>query len=170
MATFKSIRTTLAMAVMTCAAVLACAWPTYTQADEPGAAAEDIGADTTKIGSLQATTRLVQDEKVKGKWYMEIKVENTSSEGRATAEVDELVQKTVYTPAMGRSGPVPTLAYKVHEKVDVLPNETAVVRHPLPGWLGMQIGASLKPPKLDKEGNPVLQSSTTFSTAVSSRS
>jgi hypothetical protein len=171
MVTFKSIRTTLAVAVMTCGAALVCGWPGYTQADgvQSAAAADDIGADTTKVGALQATTRLVQDEKVKGKWYMEIKVENTSSEGRATAEIDELVQKTVYTPAMGRSGPVPTLAYKVHEKVDVLPNETAVVRHPLPGWLGMQIGASLKPPKLDKEGNPVMQSSTSFSTAVSSR-
>jgi hypothetical protein len=171
MATFRSIRTVVAIAALTCGAVLVAAWPTETQADgvQSAAAQDDIGADTTKIGSLEATTRLVQDEKVKGKWYLEISVQNTSGEGRATAEINEQVQKMVYSPAMGRSGPVPTVAYKVQEKVDVLPKETATVRHPLPAWLGSQISSSLKPPKLDKEGNPVMQSTTSFSTVVSSR-
>lgn len=171
MTNLKNIKTVLAVAVVTCGAVLSVAWPTDTQADDvqSAAAQEDIGADTTKIGAMNATTRLVQDTKTKGKWYIEVKVENTSSEGRQTAEINEEVQKVVYTASMGRSGPIPTVAYKVHEKVDVLPNETAIVRHPLPAWLGTQISNSLKPPKMDKEGNIVMQSTTSFSTVVSSR-
>jgi hypothetical protein len=171
MATLNNLKTVLAAAMITCGAVLMATWPTDTQADDvqSAAAQDNIGVDTTKVGALNATTRLVQDSKVKGKWYMEIKVENTSSEGRQTAEINEEVQKMVYTASMGRSGPIPTVAYKVHEKVDVLPNETATVRHPLPAWLGTQISNSLKPPKMDKEGNVVMQSTTSFATTVSSR-
>jgi hypothetical protein len=171
MATFQNTRSVLAVAAVTCAATLAVAWPTDTHADgvESLAEAEDIGADTTKVGALLATTRLVQDEKAKGKWYLEIKVENTSDEGRQTAELNEEVLKMVFTPSMGRSGPIPTVAYKVHDKVEVLPNETAVVRHPLPGWLGLQISNSRKPPKTDRHGNIMMVPTTSFSTAVSSR-
>jgi len=47
--------------------------------------------------------------------------------------------------------------------------ETKTVRQELPGWLGWQISASLKPSKLDKNGNPVMQSLTSFTTTVSKR-
>ena len=172
MATFKSIQTVLGVASLTCATVVISAWPTETHADDVQSAAadEDIGADTTRIGALNATTRLVQDSKVKGKWYIEVTVENTSSEGRQTAELNEEIQRMVFTPSMGRSGPVPTVAYKLHEKVEVLAKETATMRHPLPGWLGMQITNSLKPPKTDKAGNIVVQTTTSFLTSVSTRS
>lgn len=168
MATLKTLGTVIGVAAVTCAAVLAGAWPTNTQADdaETQVAQEDIGVDTTKLGDVQAKSRLVEDEKVKGKWYVELKVENKSDEALAAVQIEESVQKASWASSMGRSGPIPTVAWKMNKKVELAAKETKTVRQELPGWLGWQISSSLKPPKLDKDGNAVVQSSTTFSTTV----
>lgn len=169
MATLKTLGTVLGVAAVTCAAVLACAWPTTTQADDAEtqvAQEEDIGVDTTKLGELQAKSRLVEDDKIKGKWYVELKVENKSDEALAAVQVEESVQKASWAASMGRSGPIPTVAWKMNKKVELAAKETKTVRQELPGWLGWQISNSLKPPKLDKDGNAVVQSSTSFSTTV----
>jgi hypothetical protein len=165
---FKGIQMMLGAAMVSCAAVLVCAWPSDTHADdaESAAAEPDVGVDTTKMGALQATTRLVQDDKVKGKWYVEVKVHNTSGEGREALEVAETLEKTVFQPMMARGGPVPSKVWQAKDKVEVLPNETVTVRHALPAWLNSQVSASLKAPKLDKQGNPVMQSTTMFATSV----
>jgi hypothetical protein len=164
----KEIQMMFGAAMVSCAAVLACAWPTDTHADdaESAAAEPDIGADTTKMGALQATTRLVQDDKVKGKWYVEVKVHNTGTQEREAIEVSESLEKTVFQPMMARGGPVPSKVWQAKDKLEVLPKETVVVRHALPAWLNPQVSASIKPPKLDKQGNPVMQSTTMFATSV----
>lgn len=169
MASLKTLGTVLGVGVVTCAAALAGAWPTTTQADDVEtqvAQEQDIGVDTTKLGEMMAKSRLVEDDKVKGKWYVELKVQNTSKEELAAVEIDETVQKASWAASMGRSGPIPTMAWKTHQKVQVPAGETKTVRQELPGWLGWQISNSLKPPKLDKDGNAVVQSSTSFSTTV----
>lgn len=168
----RTLGTVIGTALVTCVVVLAGAWPRYLQADDAEtqvAQEEDIGADTTKLGEILAHSRLVEDTAVKGKWYVEVKVQNTSGEAGGTVDIEESVQKATYTASMGRSGPIPTVAWKTHQKVEVGAKETKTVRQELPGWLGWQISASLKPPKLDKDGNPVVQSSTSFSTTVSKR-
>jgi hypothetical protein len=97
-------------------------------------------------------------------------VHNTNDEGRESADIEEVIEKVVYTPAMGRAAPIPTTAWKVRDKVDVMPGATVAVRHAVPAWLNWQVANSLKPPKLDKNGNPVVQSTTSFSTSVNSPS
>lgn len=166
----RNIQVIIGTAALTCASVLALSWPRETQADDAESAVakeEDIGADTTKIGALQVTTRLVKDEKVRGKWFIEVKVHNTNTEERQTAEVQEAVMRTDFRSMMARSGPIPTVAWKTTEKIDVLPNETAIVRHPIPAPLAQQIANATKPQKLARNGEPVMQSSTMFSTSVS---
>jgi len=157
-----------AVAAVTCACVLACAWPTRTEADDFDGRQADIGSNTTKIGHIQATSRLVEDSKVKGKWYLEIQAKNTSSETQ-TAEIEEQILKESMASMMARSGPIPAVAWKVREKVQVLPNETAVVRHPLPAWLAQQVAASVAAPKTNKNGEVVLASRTSFMTTIDQR-
>jgi hypothetical protein len=163
-----TIARTAAAAAVTCACVLACAWPTRTEADDFDGRQADIGANTTKAGKIQATSRLVEDTSVKGKWYIEIEAKNTSAETQ-TAEFDEQVLKESMAAAMARSGPIPTVAWKVHEKVQVLPNETALVRHPLPAWLSQQIAASRAAPKTNKDGEPIMVARVGFMTMIDQR-
>ncbi|MBI5534909.1 MAG: hypothetical protein HY898_19435 [Deltaproteobacteria bacterium] len=157
-----------AVASVTCACVLACAWPTRTEADDFDGRQADIGADTTKVGHIQATSRLVEDAKVKGKWYLEIQAKNLSTETQ-TAELDEQILKESMASMMARSGPIPTVAWKVHEKIQVLPNETAVVRHPLPAWLSQQIAAANAAPKTNKAGEAIIVARASFMTNIQQR-
>jgi hypothetical protein len=159
---------TAAVAAVTCACVLACAWPTRTEADDFDGRPADIGSNTTKVGQIQATSRLVEDSRVKGKWYMEIQAKNLSAETQ-TAELDEQVLKESMAAMMSRSGPIPTVAWKVHEKVQVLPNETAVVRHPLPAWLSQQISASVAAHKTNKNGEAIIVARASFMTMIDQR-
>jgi hypothetical protein len=165
----RTIAHTATIAAVTCACVLACAWPSRTEADDFDGRIEDIGSNTTKVGNIQATSRLVEDPKVKGKWFLEISARNTSATAVETAEIEEQVLKESFQSMMARSGPIPTVAYKVREKVQVLPNETAVVRHPLPAWLGSQIAAAHAAPKTNKNGEPIAVARATFMTRVETR-
>jgi hypothetical protein len=153
-------------AVVTFVSALAGAWPSTTEADDFGARVEDVGSDTTVSGTVQVTSRLVEDAKAKGKWLIEIEAKNTSPDAVATAQLQEQVLKESMASMMARSGPIPTVAWKINERVEVLPNETAVLRHPLPAWLSSQIAASRAAPKLDREGAPVIASRTSFMTRV----
>jgi hypothetical protein len=166
---FKQVRVVVATAAITCGTIVVGAWPSSTHADDPASEVEgqqDIGTDTTVIGTLRATSRLVADAKAKGKWWLEVSVENTGTEGVETAELEEQLQKATYNQSMGRGGPIPTVAWKVKDTVSVGAKQTVVRRHAVPGWLAWQITNSVKPQRLDRNGNPMGMISTTFSTVV----
>jgi hypothetical protein len=155
-------------AAISCAAVLVCAYPATGQADGPEAALaqqEAIPADATKIGALLAYASLVQDEQVRGRWYLELKVQNTTKEGAESAEIEACLEKTVFN-MMARGAPPPTVAWTVKEKVEVGPGKVATRRIRLPGKLAWQVHASSLPPKQDASGMPVNPVSTSFSVRV----
>ena len=164
----SSIGRTVASAVITFACAVACAWPATTEADEFGGPTEDIGSQTTAAGMVRATSRLVEDPNVPGKWYIEVEAKNTSSEAIATAQLEEQILRESMASMMARSGPIPTVAWSMVEKVQVLPNETAIVRHPLPAALSAQIAASRAKPKVNKNGTPMVLARTSYMTRVQS--
>lgn len=165
----SSIARTAATAAVTFACVIACAWPSTTEADDFDGSAPEVGYNTTVVGRIRATSRLVEDAQAKGKWYLEIEAKNTSASEAETADLQEEVLRESMANMMARSGPVPTVAWKISEKIQVLPNETAVVRHPLPAWLSAQIAASTAPPKKGKNGEPLVVSRVNFMTAIATR-
>jgi hypothetical protein len=163
---FSTFARTAAVAAVTFACAIACAWPTLTEADDFEGRPADVGVNTTVVGRIRATSRLVEDAHVKGKWYLEIEAKNLNASEAETADLQEEVMRESMANMMARSGPIPTVAWKVSEKIRVLPNETAVVRHPLPAWLSAQVAASAAPPKLNKNGEPVVSSRVSFLTSI----
>ena len=157
-----------ASGVVACASGLACFWPTETQADDAESAVvgqKDIGRNTTRIGKILATTRLVHDEKAKSKWFIEIEVQNTNPEGRETAELEEEVMRTTYQ-SMGRTMSAnSTVAWRTREKVEVMPGEKLVLRHELPAPLGSQLAASVAPPSNQPNG-PLMNQRANYEVAI----
>jgi hypothetical protein len=157
-----------ASGVVACGSVLACFWPTETQADDAEsavAAQKDIGRNTTRIGKILATTHLVHDENAKSKWFIEIEVQNTNPEGRETAELQEEVMRTTYQ-SMGRTmSASSTVAWRGREKVDVMPGEKLVLRHELPALLASQLTAAVRPPA-DQANAPVMVQRANYEVAI----
>lgn len=157
-------------AVITCTCAVAVSWPSTTEADDFAMPAEGIGVDTTVVGAVEVTAALVQDPGAGGGgWTLELKAHNTSNEAPATAEIEENVLKSVFRSEMSRAPSVPMVAWKVSDKVQLAAGETKTIRHKLPPWLAMQVAASNRPPKLDKNGLPVGGTPPTFTTMVASK-
>jgi hypothetical protein len=157
-----------ASCTIACVSVLACFWPSETQADDAEsavAAEKDIGRNTTRIGKILATTHLVRDEKAKSQWFIEIEVTNTNPEGRETAELDEEVLRTTFE-SMGRvASSKSTVAWRSHEKVDMMPGEKLVLRHALPAALASQLTASVRPSAGQPNG-PMVMNGATYEIAI----
>ena len=163
-----SISVFFGAAAISFAVSLGVLWPSRTHADDQETAAanaDDIGVDTTVIGKVEANSRIIRDPQGKGKWILEVACKNTGN-AKEHVDIEEQVLKSVYQPMMARGGPVPTLAFKIKDKVDVPAGETTVVRHPLPGWLNVQVNNAIRAPKVDRKGNPVMAPSTSFTTSV----
>jgi hypothetical protein len=139
-----------------CAVTLAIAWPRETQADDIKEALDEnasLAPNQTKKGALIASADLVQDEKIKSRWYVELVVRNTTKEGPETAQFEPCVEMAEYAP-MGRGGPLPTNVWKTDQAVTVPAGETVVVRQPLPSGLSWRIyKARLAQEKAEKTGN-----------------
>lgn len=150
----------LASAVLSFSAVLLFAWPVDTWADD--AAQGGIPPNAAKIGSLLASSRLVQDERVKANWYVEISVTNTTKERGETADLEACLEQQVFNP-MAR-GPAPgTIVWRDHQAVTVPAGQTIILRRPIPAALAAKVAKAQRPDTRSNNGMPsAVTSYTTF--------
>lgn len=147
--------TFLFAAAASCGLTLAVVWPTETQADDVKGAVDDgatLAPNEIKKGALIAASNLVQDERIKSRWYLELVVRNTTKEGPETAHFKPCVEMGEYEP-MGRGAPPPSSVWNSEESVTVPPGETVVVRKAIPSGLSWRIyKAHLAGVKAEKTG------------------
>ena len=161
LASCRASRIVVGSALLSAATVLVCAWPAQTHAgdfydtiDQEQAAQDEAFRDATQLGSLLVASRLVADESNPKRFFLEILARNTTGEGAESAEVDAVIERTVYSP-MSRGAPPPTVAWKVKETMRVEPGKVAVRRLAVPAGLGFQIYKSQQPPKLNQYDMPI---------------
>lgn len=134
-------------AAVSFASVLLVAWPVDTWADDAPAAS--VGADATKMGALIVTSRLVEDARAKGTWYVEAAVTNTSHERDETADFETCLEQQVSNP-MARVPSMPTVVWRERQSVTVPPGQTVMVRRPVPALLAAKIArAQARPTRAD---------------------
>jgi hypothetical protein len=146
----------LASSTLSFIPIVLAAWPYETQADDPQAAAAaepDIGLDTSKIGALEAKSHLVKDPGPQNKWYLEVEIKNPQTEGPESGSYEVAVRKVTYNETMGRSGPIPTVAFSRREQVTVPPGETVVRRYALPATLCFQLANMMRRSKAAEAGS-----------------
>lgn len=155
-------------AAISFAATLSVLWPTETQADDEEAAIaqdDDVDAETTKAGKLSMKSRLVEDEKVKGRWYLEMQIKNNDPLDEQEAEVEGRVMAFDMRSEMSRSAPMPRAVFKCKEQVRVAAGETVVRRQLLPAALAKKVVASMQG-KSRVAGNAVVLRSGRYQTSV----
>jgi hypothetical protein len=141
----KQVTVVLGVATMTFATSLAVLWPRETQAEDEQAAVaddEDVGENTTKIGTLRATSRLVRDERLASTWYLELKVENKDLLNAHTADVEGVVVAMDTRSEMSRVPSMPKTVFKCNEPIMVAAGETAVRRCVLPAALAKKVAST----------------------------
>jgi uncharacterized RDD family membrane protein YckC len=127
-------------AVLSCASVLALVWPTPTHADDPAALVAGqaaVARNTTKIGTLLASSRLVADDVHPGCWLIEVEVRNPGTTPERP-EVEAFLSAVDYNP-MARIAPMPQVVWSQKQRIQVGAGETAVVRLALPSRLSAAI-------------------------------
>lgn len=169
---FQNVRVVALAASLSCASVLLLAWPSVTQAEGTEAQAakqEDIGADVTELGeNLEAKSRLVPDAKNKSKWFIEVTVDNSKGDGPRKVELEGELQSMSNMDMMSRVGPIPSVVWEYRDNLEIPAHETVSKRYPVPARFAPQIQLSLRPPKLDAEGNEVMEPRKIFQTRVRS--
>lgn len=159
----------LGVAAVTFAGSLSVLWPRETQADDDETAAavqEDVGIGTTKIGKLAATSRIVADERVKGKWYLEMTIKNHDLRDRQVAEVEGRVLALNPRSEAARVPSMPQVVFKCLDQIDVAAGETVVHRHELPAGLAKKLAAAPKRAGSNRVGQAVVRSSWSYQTSV----
>ncbi len=153
----------LASAVLSFCAVMMFGWPADTWADDAEPA--PVAAGTTKIGPLLAASRLVQDDRVKGKWYIELSVSNTTGERAETADLEACLERQVFNP-MAR-GPAPaSIVWSDRQAVTVPAGQTIVVRRAIPAALAAQVTKARASQAAPSKGNGMPAAVTSFTTVV----
>jgi hypothetical protein len=149
----KQLAVLVGVAAMTFSASLALLWPTETQADDQEAAVEqtdDVADNETIIGKINATSRIVRDERVASTWYLEMKIENKDPLHSQSADVEGMVLAMDTRPAMERVMPMPKTIFKCDESVVVAAGETVTRRCTLPASVAKKVAAVYT-----KKGAPV---------------
>jgi hypothetical protein len=164
----KLVTVVLGVATMTFATTLAALWPSETQADDEQAAVandDDVGENTTKIGKLRATSRIVQDERLASTWYLEMKIENRDLLNPQMADVEGMVVAMDTRSEMSRVPSMPKTVFKCNEPVIVAAGETAVRRCLLPAELAKKVAS--RHAKAAKVSNrAIVRGETTYRTTV----
>ena len=139
----KQLAVVLGAAAISFSASLSVLWPSETQADDEETAMidDDVDAETTKDGRLALKSRLVPDERVKGRWYLEMEIQNNDPIDRRLAELECNVLAFDYRSEMARSMPAPKVVFKCHDMVEVGAGEKVIRRHALPAALAQKIAA-----------------------------
>jgi hypothetical protein len=163
----RQVTVVLGVAAMTFAASLSVLWPRETQADDEAtevAADDDFDPETTKAGKLAMKSRLVEDERVKGRWYLEMEIQNNDPLDRQAAEVEGQVMAFDLRSEMSRSAPMPRVLFKCNDEVQVAAGETVIRRHVLPAALAKKLAATQG--KRGVAGNAVVRSTGRYQTSI----
>jgi hypothetical protein len=136
-------RAIIATATTTCVTVLALAWPTVTQATDPAdapapSAGATIDPDTTEVGNLLATSRLVAHPKYPGMVNLELTVKNPSTDTPTTATLDAVVFEQAFNED-SRGGPMPKQAWHKQESLTVGPGQVVSRVYTLPANLSFHV-------------------------------
>jgi hypothetical protein len=164
----KKVVVVFGVAAISFAATLAVLWPRETQADDEEAAIaqdDDVDAETTVAGKLAMKSRLVEDERVKGRWYLEMQIKNNDPLDEQEAEVEGQVLAFDLRSEMSRSMPMPKAVFKCTEQVRVAAGETVVRRQALPAALAKKVVAAMHG-KSRVAGNAVVRSSGRYQTSI----
>lgn len=118
-------------------------WPAETHADDPAAQLAQQRAfapSEAKIDGLLASSKLVEDPKHKGRWFVEVEVQNDTGEARS-AEVEAVLTEVDFQP-MARVMPMPRAVWHERAEVSVGSGERAVRRFPIPAEVCRRIGTN----------------------------
>jgi hypothetical protein len=140
----KQLAAVVGVAAMTFSASLALLWPTETQADDEEAAVEQddgVADNETIIGKIDATSRIVRDERLASTWYLEMKIENKDLLNPQSADVQGTILAMDLRAEMSRVPPMPKVIFKCDQSVVVAAGETAVRRCTLPAGLAKKVAA-----------------------------
>jgi hypothetical protein len=143
--------------------------PMTTEADETNdglAQGFEVAQDQTRAGAIDATAKILRDEQDKSKWALEVRFENRDREERQIAQFEERIEKSTYRPVMARSGPIPTVAWTVKERVVLEPGAVSVVRHPLPKALCAALARYARAQEQADSGKVAAGPTTSFSTSL----
>jgi hypothetical protein len=163
------VRRTIASALGACLVGLVCFVPLTTVADDANdglALGFEIAQDQATAGPVEATAKLIRDERDMAKWFLEARFQNRDMDEQQTAQFDERIERTVYQPMMARSGPMPTVAWTFKERVVLEPGAVSVVRHPLPKALCAQLARYARAQEQADKGKAVAGPMTSFSTSL----
>ena len=163
------IHRTLAGAAGACLFGLIGLLPMTTEADETNdglALGLEIAQDQARAGAIEATAKILRDEQDKAKWALEVRFENRDREERQIAQFEERVERSTYRPVMARSGPIPTVAWTIKERVVLEPGAVSVVKHPLPKALCAALTRYARAQEQADSGKVAAGPTTSFSTSL----
>jgi hypothetical protein len=143
--------------------------PMTTEADETNdglALGLEVAQDQTRAGAIEATAKILRDEQDKAKWALEVRFENRDREDRQIAQFEERIEKSTYRPVMARSGPIPTVAWTIKERIVLEPGAVSVVRHPLPKALCAALARYARAQEQAESGKVAAGPTTSFSTSL----
>ncbi|MBN2195930.1 MAG: hypothetical protein JW751_24140 [Polyangiaceae bacterium] len=139
------LRTVVATAAITCASVLAFAWPTVTQATGPETSTPSkatIDPDAAEVGPVLASSKLVPHPKFQGVYNLEVAFKNPSAETPCEAKLEAVVYAQAFSMD-SRGGPMPTVAWKTSERVRLGPDEVVARTYTLPAALSLRVSQSI---------------------------
>lgn len=161
LARWEWLRAVAGSALMAAAATFAVGWPAATQADgltktveqEPAESDEPFVGET-QLGSLLVDTRIVADDERAGRYALEVRFRNTTSEAVECAEAEACLERTTYNP-MDRGAPPPTVVWRTKDATCVPAGQTVAKRMPIPAGYSARIKQASLPPKMNQYGMPV---------------
>jgi hypothetical protein len=139
----KKLRTVLASAAISCAAVLAFAWPTATQATGPGdapvpTAEGTVDPDASQVGPVLASAKLVAHPKYKGMYNLEVTFKNPSDQEPCQAKLDTVLYAQRFSED-SRGGPMPEVAWQKRESLKLAPGQVVSRAYVLPKNLSFRV-------------------------------
>ncbi|GEM_PF-6726142 len=151
--------TLLASAAVSCATVLALAWPAVTRATdpEPPTAEGTVDPDAALVGPVLASSQLVPHPKFKGMYELSLTLKNPSTEAPCEARLETVVFAQAFSQD-SRGGPLPETAWRKEESVRLGPGEVVARRQLLPADLSFRISqARAREEQAEKSGAPQLR-------------
>ena len=139
----SQVRTVVASAAISCAAVLAFAWPAATQATGPGdapvpTAEQTIDPDASQVGAVLASAKLVAHPKYKAMYNLEVTFKNPSDTEPCEAKIDTVLYAQRFS-ADSRGGPMPEVAWRKKETLKLGPGQVVSRAYGLPKNLSFRV-------------------------------
>ena len=139
----RHLHTVVASAIISCASVLAFAWPAATQATGPGdveppSTEDTFDPDAAQVGPLLATSKLSARPKQPGVVDLEVTFKNPSEQEACEARIETLLYAQLFSED-SRGGPMPEVAWKQPETLKLGPKEVISKSYSLPRHLAWRV-------------------------------